>query len=135
LAAGSETKKGLKCSSRRLAAIVPKDEFIEVYLELGLAHTVVRANEPLLEVAYGSIGKGNGGLRTFSQFRAERLDASDMFKAGLNETRETFEAVRIDGGTRCNVPRKYRDDRAGLSVGNHVHARSTGGLTTPFHGN
>jgi hypothetical protein len=81
LAAGSETKKGLKCSCRRLAAIVPKDEFIEVYLELGLAHTVVRANEPLLEIAYGSIGKGNGGLRTFSQFRAQRLDASDVFKA------------------------------------------------------
>jgi hypothetical protein len=45
---------------------VPKDEFVEVYLELGLAHTVVRANEPLLEVANGSIGKWDGGLRTFS---------------------------------------------------------------------
>jgi len=44
---------------------VPKDEFVEVYLELGLAH-VVRANEPLLEVANGSIGKWDGGLRTFS---------------------------------------------------------------------
>jgi hypothetical protein len=39
-AAGSETKKSLKCGSRRLAAIVPKDEFVEVCLELGLAHTV-----------------------------------------------------------------------------------------------
>ena len=46
MAAGSETKKGLKCSSRRLAAIVPKDEFIEVYLELGLTHTVVGADRP-----------------------------------------------------------------------------------------
>jgi hypothetical protein len=79
--------------------------------------------------------RGTADFRTFSQFRAERLDASDMFKAGLNETRETFEAVRIDGGTRCNVPRKHRDDRAGLEVGNHFHASSTGGLTTPFHGN
>ena len=59
---------------------MPKDEFIEVYLELGLAHTVVGSNEPPLEVAYGSIGKGDGGLRTFSKFRAERLDLSDMFK-------------------------------------------------------
>ena len=31
-----------------------------------------------------------------------------MFKTGLHETCETFEAVRIDGGTRCNVPGKYR---------------------------
>ena len=80
---------------------MPKDEFIEVYLKLGLAHTVVGANEPPLEVANGSIGKGDSGLRTFSKFRAERLDASDMFKAGLNKTCETLEAVRIDGGTRC----------------------------------
>jgi hypothetical protein len=65
-AAGSETKKGLKCGSRRLAAIVPKDEFVEVYLELGLTHTVVGADEPLLEVANGSIGEWNSGLRTFS---------------------------------------------------------------------
>jgi hypothetical protein len=65
-AAGSETKKGLKRGSRGLAAIVPKDEFVEVYLELGLTHTVVGADEPLLEVADGSIGKWNGGLRTFS---------------------------------------------------------------------
>ena len=57
-----------------------------------------------------------------------------MFKPGLNETCETFEAVRIDGGTRCDVPGKYRDDRAGLEVGNHVHANSTGGLTKLFHG-
>ena len=75
----------------------------------------------------------DSGLRTFSKFRAERLDASDMFKAGLNETCETLEAVRIDGGTRCNVAGKDRDDRAALEVGNHVHADSTGGLTTLFH--
>jgi hypothetical protein len=91
---------------------VPKDEFIEVYLELGLAHTVVGANEPPLEVANRSIGKGDSGLRTFSKFRAERLDASDMFEADLDETLETLEAVRIDGGTRCNVVGKYRDGRA-----------------------
>ena len=57
-----------------------------------------------------------------------------MFKAGHNETNETLEAIRIDGGTRCNVPGKYRDYRAGLRVGNHVHASSTGCVTTLFHG-
>jgi hypothetical protein len=70
---GSETKERLKCGRRRLATIVPKDKFIEVYLELGLAHTVVGASEPPLEVANGSIGKGDSGLRTFAKFRAERL--------------------------------------------------------------
>ena len=65
------------CAERRIRRGTP---------ELGLAYTVVRANKPLLEVANSPIGKWNGGLRTFSQLRAERLDASDMFKAGLNET-------------------------------------------------
>jgi hypothetical protein len=113
---------------------VPKDEFLEVYLELGLTYAVVGADEPLLEVANGSIGKWNGGLRTFSQLPAERLDASDMFEASLNQTDETLEAVRIDGGARCNVPGKYRDYRAGLEVGNHVHASPTGRVTALFHG-
>jgi len=49
-----------------LAAIVPKDEFVEVYLQLGVTHTMVGADQPLLEVANGAIGKWNGGLRTFS---------------------------------------------------------------------
>jgi hypothetical protein len=57
-----------------------------------------------------------------------------MFKASRNKTGETFETVRVDRGTRCNVPRKYRDDRAGLEAGNHVHASSTGRVTTLFHG-
>src|ERR1700691_2642640 len=57
-----------------------------------------------------------------------------MFKAGINETCETLEAIRIDGGTKCDVPGKNRDYRAGLEVGNHVHASSTGRATTLFHG-
>src|SRR5271169_3923536 len=57
-----------------------------------------------------------------------------MFKARLNETCETFEAVCIDGGTKCNVPNKYRGYRAGLEVRNHVHASPTGRVTTLFHG-
>src|SRR5260370_5777786 len=57
-----------------------------------------------------------------------------MFKAGLNETSEACEAVRIDGGTRCNVPGKYQDYRAGLEVGNHVHASSTGRVTKLLNG-
>ena len=77
------------------------------------------------------------GTADFAPFRSSERsgwNASDMFKTGLNETCETLETVRIDCGTRCNVSGKYRDDRAGLEVGNHVHASSTGGLTTLFHG-
>jgi hypothetical protein len=56
----------VKRGGRRLAAIVPKYEFVEVYLELVLTHTVISTDEPLLEVANGSISKWNGLLRIFS---------------------------------------------------------------------
>jgi len=47
---------------------VPKNEFVKVNLELSLAYTVVRANEPLLKVADSPIGKWDGGLSPhFSQ--------------------------------------------------------------------
>jgi len=82
---------------------VPEDEFVEVDLELGLAHAVVCANEPLLEVADGSIGKSHRGLCAFSQFQTERLDAGDVFKTGLDQARETLEAVGVDCRARCNI--------------------------------
>jgi len=57
----------LKCGRWCLAAIMPEDEFVEVNLELGLAHSVVGADQPLLKIANGPIGKGDGGLRAFTQ--------------------------------------------------------------------
>jgi len=93
---------------------------------VGLAHTVVGSNEPPLEVAYGSIGKGDGGLRTFSKFRAEWLDASDISQSRLNEPAKLLMAVRIDGVNQCTVPGKHRGMIVlALKSGNHVHANST----------
>ena len=34
-----------------------KDEFVEINLKLGLAHSVVGADQPLLQVANGPIGE------------------------------------------------------------------------------
>ena len=45
---------------------MPKDEFVEVDLELGLAHSVVGADQPLLEVSNGPIGEWDSGLRAFA---------------------------------------------------------------------
>ena len=43
---------------------MPKDELIEVDLELALADAVMGAKQPLLQVADRSIGKGDSGVRT-----------------------------------------------------------------------
>jgi hypothetical protein len=44
LLSNSKAKKGLKSGCGCLAAVVPKDEFIKVDLELRLAHPVVGAD-------------------------------------------------------------------------------------------
>jgi hypothetical protein len=65
---------------------VPKDEFVEVNLEVGLAHSVVSADQPLLQVANRLIRKRDSGLYAPAQLRPDRLVANDMFKASLQQT-------------------------------------------------
>src|SRR5205823_9731402 len=60
--------------------------------------------------------------------------ASDVFEAGLRETDEAFETVRIDGGARSEVLGEERNYRGGLEVRNHAHAGSTGSFPTLFDG-
>jgi len=80
---GPEAKECLKCGRRRLATVVPKDEFIEVNLKLVLAHSVVGSDQPLLQVSNRPIGKRDSGLRAFAQLRPERLATGDRFKTSL----------------------------------------------------
>jgi hypothetical protein len=84
--AGSETKECLKCRRRCFATVVPKDEFIQVNLQLVLAHSVIGSDEPLLEVSNSPIGKRDGGLCAFTQLRSEGLVMNDMFEASCYET-------------------------------------------------
>ena len=95
---------------------------------------MVGADQPLLQVANRPIGKRDSGLRALAQLQPERLVASDVFKAGLQQTRETFEAIGIDSRTRCHVLDEERPDRGGLEVGNHAHSDSTGSSAPLFHG-
>ena len=132
-AVGSETKERLKRRCRSLAAIVTKDEFVKVDLELGFAHTMVGSDQPLLEVADGPVGKRDNGLRAFSQLRAEGLGPNDMLVADLRQARKALETVGVDGGTGFNVLGQEGDYRRSLKVGNHRHADSTGGSPVFFH--
>ena len=64
---------------------------------------------------------------------AEWLDASDMFKAGLNEACETLEAVRIDGGTGATFRVSTGMIVLALKSGITFMRTRPGGLTTLFH--
>ena len=60
-----------------------KYEFIQVNLELIATHTVMGTQQPLLEIANGSVRQRHYGLRAFPQVRWPRLDARHVLKAGL----------------------------------------------------
>src|SRR6266851_3457458 len=63
-AGGSEAKESLEGRHGLPSAIVPKDELVEVGLELRAADPVMSADEPLLEVADGAIGEWHHRRRT-----------------------------------------------------------------------
>jgi len=63
---------------------VAKDEFIEVYLELIAAHTVVGSDQPLLEVANRAVRKKHHGLRAFAHVDSEGLVPRHVFEPSFS---------------------------------------------------
>ena len=47
-----------------LSAIVPKNELVQVDLQLGAAHPMMSTEKPLLEVPDGTISEGHHGFRS-----------------------------------------------------------------------
>ena len=71
-----------------------EDEFVEVDLELRLAHSVVGADQPLLEVSNRAIGKWDSRLRAFTEFGSQRLSAGDMLEPSFGKTLKALKAIR-----------------------------------------
>jgi hypothetical protein len=65
--AGSEAEQSLECGHGLLSAVMAKNELIQVGLQLVAAHPMVRADEPLLEVADGPVRQWHCGFRAFAK--------------------------------------------------------------------
>ncbi len=104
-AGGSEAKESLEGSHGLLSAIVPKDELVEVGLELRAADPVMSADEPLLEVADGAIGEWHHRRRALAQFGSQRLSARDVLEAEFLQASKAFEAIGMNGRARSDVLR------------------------------
>ncbi len=64
---GSEAEERLEARHGLPSAIVPKDELIQIDLQLGAANPMVRTEEPLLEIPDGTISEGHHGFRSLVQ--------------------------------------------------------------------
>lgn len=100
---GSEAEERLEGRHGLPSAIVPKDELIQIDLQLGAAHPMVSAHEPLLQVPDGAISQGNHRLGATTQFGPERFRARDVLEADLLKAAKALEAIGTDQGTWSNV--------------------------------
>src|SRR6266851_527893 len=119
------------------SAIVPKDELVEVGLELRAADPVMSADEPLLEVADGAISEWHHRWRALAaQFGSPRLSARDVLEAEFLQASKAFEAVGMNGRARSNVLRDEAVDRRRPEVRDDCHTdtpRSSSALLNGYH--
>jgi len=76
----SEAEERLEGRHGLPSAIVPKDELVQIDLQLGAANPVVSAEEPLLQVTNGAISEGHHGLGSLAQLGSQGLRARDMLE-------------------------------------------------------
>ena len=101
---------------------MPKDELIQIDLELSSTHAVVGADQPLLEVANRAISERHCRFRALAEFGSQGLSASDVFETGFRKTLKALEAIRVDGGAGRDVLGDEGNDRLGLEIRDHSHA-------------
>jgi len=125
----SKPKESLESGHGLPPTVMSEDELIEVGLELTPADTVVGANQPLLQVADGSVGQGHDRFSTLAQLGPQGLNAGDMLEANFFQARKRLEPISVNGGTWSQVLEEEAVDGAGFEVGNDSHAEAPGGLS------
>jgi hypothetical protein len=86
-----EAEQCLKGGHWLPSPIVPKDELVEVDLKLRLTDPVVRADQPLLEIADGAVRERHDGGCAFAQGAWARLGTPNVPDA---RRLQVFEASR-----------------------------------------
>jgi hypothetical protein len=131
---GSEAEERLEGRHGLPSAIVPKDELVQIDLQLGAAHPVVGTDEPLLEVPDGTISERHHGFRSLVQLGSQGLSARDMVK-DLVQTREGLKAIGEDRRTGSNVLDEEVVDGGRFEVRKDGHAEAPRGLPVLLHRN
>jgi hypothetical protein len=129
---GSEAEERLEGCHGLPSAVVPKNELVQIDLQLGAAHSVVGAEEPLLEVPDGAISEGHYGFRSLVQLGSQGLSARDMVKDFV-QTCEGLEAIGENRRTGSNVLEKEVIDGDCFEVRDDGHADAPRGSPALLH--
>lgn len=99
----SQAEQGLEGRHRLLAAIVPKDELVEIRLQLRAAHAVIGADQPLLKIPDGAVSERHHRPGTPAERRSQRLFEGDVVESRLLKIGEASQPVGVDGGAGSDV--------------------------------
>ena len=98
--ARSQSEQGLKRGHGCLTPVVPKDELVQIDLQVMAAHTMVGPDEPLLQVANHSMD----ARQDRPSSGADLLRAHDVVVACRLQATELFQSVGGDGRPMGDVP-------------------------------
>ena len=107
-ACGPKPEQGLKRGHRSLAAIVPKGEFVKIDLQVLAADAVIRADEPLLQVADRAVCQRHDRRHAAAQRAPGGLRAGQP-PAGF----QILPASRFIGELPLELPEAGRERRTG----------------------
>ena len=124
-ASGPEAEQRLKGGHRLPPTVVPKDELIEVDLQLRLADPVVRANQPLLQIADRAIRQRHRGGNTLPKGAPDRLGTGDVSDASGLQSVKGFQSVAVNRRSRGDLLLHEREDRRLFDVRDDRHANPT----------
>ena len=129
----SEAEQCLQGGHRVPPTIVPKDELVKVALQLRFADSVVRADQPLLQVADRAVRERHCGDRAPAQRAPERLGPPHVPDARRLQVLEALQPVGVDRRSRTDVLLDERDHRGLFEVRDHRHPNATRDAATVFN--
>jgi hypothetical protein len=125
---GAQAEQGLERRHRRSPAIMAEHKLVEVHLQLRAADAVVRADQPLLQIADRAVGQRDDGRDSTAQGRSDRLRMWDMaivFYRGGAKTRQAVGVQRRAGGDMSREER-LESARAEIRDDRHAHTARDG---------
>ena len=134
-APSAEAEQCLERGHGLLPPIVPKDELVQVHLELRATDTVIRPDQPMLEITDRTIRERHDRGGALAQSGSDRLlEGNVPIPCGL-ETGESAKAVGVDRGSGGDVFLEDDDHRHRREVRQHHHPDATRTVVAPLHGN
>jgi len=129
-----QAEQGLERRHRRSPSIMAEHKLVEVHLQLRAADAVVRADQPLLQVADRAVGERHDRRDSPAQGRSDRLRLRDMAIAFYRRGAKTRQAVGVQRRAGCDMSREERLEGARAEIRDDRHTHPARDVAAFFDG-